>query len=197
MKKILLAITLALMAVSAYSQKIAKNEVDKFTGDVTIASDFERLWGRKYGENVELQWIILNGVPNLTALYHNNYRLYSIDQGDELYINFMDGTQTMFVCAYDHIADATYYSGGSARYKLVCFYLIMPEQIEMLQKRVIKAFRLYHDGGYVEGDVNPERALIIREMFKLLDTDTMLSEEFLEITGDVEVPDVKAPETGK
>ena len=182
-------------AVIVNAQKIAKNEIDKFTGDVNIESKAERLW-RKGGRSVYLKWFATNGIPFVVAYYYNNYDLLSVDKGDELYINFMDGTQTILISATNNIGDGSYSMYGNS-YSLGILYAIMPEQIEMLQKRVIKAFRLYHDGGYVEGDVNPERALIIREMFKLLDTETMLSEEFLEITGDVEVPDVKAPETGK
>lgn len=173
MRKLLFIITLVMSAVIVNAQKITVNEVDEFTGDAHIETDFELIWTGSMGSpSVGLGWSVWNGVPIMRA-WHVGRSLCSVDEGEsKFYFIFTDGSKLVLDCSKDQTAD---YNAAGNVYYLFGQYQLTKEEIKTLQTKVISKFRMDCDGiGYEQGEVKTKRAQKVREMFKLLDVDTML-----------------------
>ena len=158
-------------AVIVNAQKITVNEVDEFTGDRLISSKYETIWigTMLHPGQLQLNWAVINGIPAMSVSYGSD-EVCSVNEDCNFYIIFTDGDKIVLPCAVNNMADIiTLHS-----YSLYAHYPLSPQDIEKLQKKIISKFRMELTSDRVEGEVKTNRAQKVREMFKLLDVDTML-----------------------
>lgn len=172
MKKLILSLLpLLFVSTNLTAQKIAKNEVDKFTGDKIIQSSIESMWMGSLSNPGDLRvwWSVINGIPSMSVIASRE-DVCSVNDKCKLYIIFSDGDKVVLNCAVNNMAKPK----SLQLYHQYAVYGLAVQDIKKLQSKVMTDFRMEFTSSNLEGKIGTKRAQKVREMFKLLDVDTML-----------------------
>lgn len=166
MKKILPILLLFVSVFTTYGQKVVINEIDKFTKNKIIQVN-----AMKY-KNWETSDAISKGMLkhvylSFKAINEYNYLQFGVSangytrclsQGDLAILLFSDDSTLELKNTKETNCDHTSVTG---------MYPITSEELEILNKKELKEFRIYFSDGYIDYEVRKNKEQIIKETINL------------------------------
>lgn len=166
MKKILLLALFSIIGLTAFSQKISRDEKDAFTGMHVVETNYVK---------------ICNGFTcALRSVDNGRYFLTGFNCGDEIYTiekgaDFMFKLEDNSVIKLSNIETsiAKYFSEtiGSvhlSHFYLECQCLLGDDQLKKMQTTKITMIRFYTTDGYIERNVSDKSAKKLLKLFNLM-----------------------------
>lgn len=151
------------LTTAGFSQKIVKNEVDRFTKEQRIVTSKEKIW-----RNVALGGLIdvyveKNDGRYLLWLVRHEREIFSVTKGDLLYISLENGESVRLECQSITIADKgeNLWHGNAA-------YLVTEEAFKMLTSTGATGIRIDQTTDYVTKEIKEKFKDVISNSLKLV-----------------------------
>lgn len=166
---LLITLILATASISSFSQKINKDEIDKFTKQRIIETTSEAMYKQNY---------MASGYTNIFSCairkINDTYEMPAniLTKEVEKYTNgdgvtfLLDNDETVFLpSSYTGLSGKKYAQG----YWFETCYPINSDQAELLKKHKITSIRITYLGGHYDHDVKGKDQNKIIKMFELVD----------------------------
>ena len=158
MKKILL-ILLFIFSINSFAQKIEKNELDEFTKDLIIETEWQTLTS-EFGGYSYFRIKKINDFTFLELRFFLKDGFYSIKKGDKLML-MKENKDVFEIYAIDHyiscIGCASVGLVGSKAFGIRPAYIISEESLNQLKKSKIIKFRIYTADGYRDFELTEKK----------------------------------------
>ncbi|MCZ2278328.1 MAG: hypothetical protein LC117_10410 [Bacteroidia bacterium] len=163
----LTVVMLAVLINQTYSQKLEKNETDKFTKKTIKATSWEKLIGKggmsSLFTNFRIQKVDETVWFELKMMMNN--KIYSINEKDQIIFLFEnDSTLTLYNNESTVACKGCGAPGfvGSEGYGTHTYYLLTKNDIAFFKRNKIKSVRIYNSETYVEGDAEKANKILLR-----------------------------------
>lgn len=163
MKRILLLILISFVGLSGYTQKIKKNEIDKFTKSRIIETSSEKLLNvfgtfRPHVFNCRLRKVNNSFVLPTTIIFDKES--VKITENDGVYFLLDNGESIFLPSSYIGLTDRAN--------SFDTVFNITDEQANLLKHHKIAAIRITYLGGYYDHDVQEKNQDKIMRMFEII-----------------------------
>lgn len=171
MKNIILILFFLISANWSFGQKLAKNEIDEFTGKTVIETSWETLnTSSKLYSYVRFRKVDSTIYFNFKMM--SGGRVYSVDKGEVLYLKFAD--ETIVKVSNSKYELTTYGAGavgliGSRALGVQLTCIINQSTLLKLEEKTLAKVRVYTSNGYLEAKVKKKQAERFKELAKLID----------------------------
>lgn len=157
MKKALL-FSLLFVSIFSFSQKIEKDQIDKFTGEHHISTSIEKI-----STGLGCSLIKNNNVLSLFVMYDCENDVLTVSKDSEFLIRF--STSEILKLKVPESRTSNLIAGGSY---LDISFVLDSISIDKLQTNLIEGVRFYTSKFYVERDVSKKDSKKLQALFNLI-----------------------------
>lgn len=149
--KNLITIALVLISFNLFSQKIIKDEVDKFTGAHIIETSWEKFTAKKIFSFIKVRQVDMSYYLDLKILPFSG--VFAVRAGEVVYLSFNNG-DVLKLSNLEHTISERGAGSinimGSNTQGLELSFLLTGREIKKLSTESLKGMRVYTTDGYIE-----------------------------------------------
>lgn len=160
------------LGATAFSQKLERNEVDEFTGNITKTTSEEVLSRTMKSAS----FVYFRQVGNFLFLQvkymANPFRGAVVGEDDLIYLKMKDDSVLKLHCVKTTVSDRGQGArglGGSAAEGINIPYTLTPADLSILQTKLISKVRINFSDSYTELEVNDKHAQTVQQTAKLIE----------------------------